>query len=157
MNVSCCHIWIDVSAAEEHSIFREHLICILLVLSFVRLSMIEVVAVEYVNGEAAHHEHEVQWNRTPPKHAFPIAHFQIPQHSDADEQSGHGTRQMRHIANLIVHIVYRSIHRQAEIRYAEYQKYEQLNNCVLHFAPILQKWINCRIAIWGSRCISVSK
>lgn len=54
--------------------------------------MIEMVTVEYVDGDAAQHEHEVQWYGTPPQHPLPTAHFQIPQYTDADKQAGHSAR-----------------------------------------------------------------
>lgn len=71
----------------------------------------EMVGVKYMDGDATKHEYEVDRYGAPPQHSFPPPYFQIPQHTDADKQSGDGTRQMRHIANLIVYIIYCSIHR----------------------------------------------
>jgi len=75
-----------------------------------------------MDDDAGGHQSKIDDDGHPPENALPAAHLQIAQHPDPHQQTGDGTRQMRHIANLIVLVGQVTVHRGAQVGEAEYQE-----------------------------------
>lgn len=99
-----------------------------------------MIGIEDVVQHACAHEHKVDCHRTPPQVSLPTVDLQVPKHSDANQKPGQRSACMRDVADLIERIVNTVVDRNAQIRYAKHEKHKQLHDCVLHLAPVLERF-----------------